>query len=91
MTRKIDPDTSPAESDAKTPADPAAMPANVSASAVGEGEHGGATGPLSANKISVARAAKAREDRLAAALRTNLSRRKAAARAARDTDPGEEG
>ena len=40
--------------------------------------------PISANKASVARAAKAREDRLAQALRTNLARRKAAARAMRE-------
>jgi hypothetical protein len=40
--------------------------------------------PNAAHKASVARAAKAREDRLAAALRTNLSRRKAAAKASRE-------
>lgn len=67
---------------------PAAKPEAAAVETAGEGAP---AEPLSANKASVARAAKAREDRLAAALRTNLSRRKAAARVGRDTDAGGKG
>jgi len=78
MTRK------PADEMISPAAEPEAAPVEVAGQLA-------AAEPLSANKASVARAAKAREDRLAAALRTNLSRRKAAARAARDADAGEQG
>ncbi|WEK51836.1 MAG: hypothetical protein P0Y66_07630 [Candidatus Kaistia colombiensis] len=85
MTRKSAPQTNRTKADPNLPAESAA--ADAAASAPGEGDAADAAEPISANKASVARAAKAREGRLAAALRTNLSRRKAAARAASEVEP----
>ncbi|MCX5518082.1 hypothetical protein OSH10_06520 [Kaistia defluvii] len=76
MTRKPVDETIPPVADSPL-RDPAAGAAETADSA-------GEAPALSPHQASVARAAKAREERLAAALRTNLSRRKAAARAARD-------
>lgn len=72
MTRKPADEMTPPQADS-----PACEPVEAAGSS-------GEAPALSAHQVSVARAAKAREDRLAAALRTNLARRKAAARAARD-------
>jgi len=80
MTRKPADETIPPVADSPLH-DPASAPApGEAADSVGDAP------ALSAHQASVARAAKAREERLAAALRTNLSRRKAAARAARDSE-----
>ena len=83
----------PANQTTPLPIDPSAAVDTASAPTLTQEAPGGATQrgevleaaePSAAHKASVARAAKAREDRLAAALRTNLSRRKAAAKASRE-------
>jgi hypothetical protein len=86
MTREPANQKTPLPIDPSAAVDTASAPtlAPVPGGATQRGEALEAAEPNAAHKASVARAAKAREDRLAAALRTNLSRRKAAAKASRE-------
>lgn len=82
MTREPANQMTPPPTDADAAVETASAPGHDCAAQTGDTPE--ALEPNAAHKASVARAAKAREDRLAAALRTNLSRRKAAAKASRE-------